>query len=216
MMAAFAGGGGGGGGCPYEQNGLVFWLDGKVGASATEWVEQIGGMVFANNGCLLLPDGYSFDGSNYLRSNDSFAYTGENLTIEAVFETAASHNTVYYVFSYLGSAKGNPCLLFNEQYSLAEYTQGTVAYSFKPDAAVKTSVSFSADNGLANGNSLSKAFADSNGANAEFEIGNAPSASRRFKGNIHCIRIYNRKLTQQEALSNLAVDNARFNLGLNI
>lgn len=198
----------------YVTDGLVLRLDGiDKGPDSTAWVDLVDGYSFANNGAVFNSDHIYLNGSSYLEGSATPLFPTTNIgTIEAVYEREADYGTIIMAPAgsnqvALGNIKGYG-LLWSAGLNRPKYS----------DMPSFGSVSISLARALGNGVALTQ--------NGSSYMGSGPASTpayigRRhnghyFTGKIYSIRIYNRQLTEAEVLSNLAVDNERFNLGLTL
>lgn len=201
----------------YVQDGLLYWWDGIDKGGTTEWVDKINGHAFTNNGAVFNSDHVYLNGNAFLVCSTipSFPSTRYG-TIEVVYENEGGYGVIIMPPS-------------------ATVTDGQVGFGIIPgyglmwsvfanrpkysDAPIKGSVSISLARALGNGVSLTRNGSSylSNGGSKPAYIGKRDyGAINRFTGKIYCIRIYSRQLTQDEVFNNLALDNTRFNLGLQL
>lgn len=200
----------------YVKNGLVLWMDGiDKGPDNTAWVDKINGYSFANSGATFNTDHVYFDGSSsYLSASDIPRISPASGTIEVVYDienlgTAA----LVYMPSSGSTAIGfgintTPRIIWG-----CISTNRTTYTGF----TTKASVSISNVRALCNGSALTAHATNTYWANGNTTtwIGRR-NGGNYFKGKVYSIRIYNRQLSEAEVLSNLAADNARFNLGLTL
>ena len=201
----------------YVKKGKTFHLDGiSIGDNANAWTDLVGGIIFPLvNGVTHDIDHFNFASehgvmessphtqldfdttgtlevvTNYYK-NGGVIYSGKNYTLSFIFIGDA-------VISYISSReKANI-------YDVHSYTNPT-----------QFSVSF---NSLyANGVQLERSGTDFFKYAADYAvIGNGNQGTNRpYIGNIYAIRYYNRVLSDVERNVNLAIDNERFNLGLDL
>ena len=217
MMAAFAGGGGGGVVCPYEQTGLVFWLDGiEKGGNSGSWTDLIGGLVLTNHGCTFNADNVELDGTNYLDNNTAglIVDTQSGYTIECCIQRDSSASYTLFVQNYQHSA----AIQIISNLALISTSERAAFLSLSFQTGYNYALSFNQTRGLMNGVAKTPTanVGYANYSQANISIGCRNQGEGHFIGKIYSIRIYNRELTQAEMLSNQQVDNQRFNLGLNI
>ena len=225
IMAAAQGGGGGG--IPpitdYVQSGLVLLLDGiEKGNVSGSWVDYIAGHEFVGNGNVQFNSDHIYlEGSTntYLTNSSLNAYSNLAATIEVVIDcenASASTNEAVYI-----GKKGTQYAIGFSFYRTKIIWASYSAYSNPLYVPTSYSGSFSISraNAMQNGVTMQQNGADYWGTASVMDgyniVGKLASGAP-FKGKIHSIRIYDRQLTQAEVLSNLAVDNGRFNLGLNL
>lgn len=206
--------------CPYITDGLIFWLDGIYkGNDPTRWKDLIGHKVFTLTGCTFQDRGVYFGG------------VGSGIYAGAVSEDYLT-DTIEAAVTGLGNQQTILCSPYNSQTmtrpGISLITgQKTPATGFviagsnnshktiDGDARWKT-LSVNEDRvvrNLSNGT-----FTGTNWwvppSETSTTIGRRNEDNYMFKGTMHCLRIYNRKLTEEEMKFNQQVDNERFNLGL--
>ena len=204
----------------YVNDGLVLWLDGiNIGSVRNKWVDLAGGHIFTNNNATFnTASGFvSFNGSNSYFENSTFSPPSSDVgTIEVVYESKSGLNSAGIIFMPK-SENSTPCIAFGYNGS-GKYVWSTKSGKTMYNASTSGSISISKSGAYNNGYEM---VAGTNtywsGSDSNNYIGKRGSGtSYYFYGNIYCIRIYNRQLTKEEVLNNLAVDNQRFNLGITI
>ena len=208
----------------YVQNGLIFHLDGIDKGQGSDWTDLIGGIQFTVNGsgCYSTSNSWYFPGnnSNYLISADNAwgNFGGSsNYTVEVCYYNQSQNNGKSFVFR-CGKDTNYP-LYYCEGNRITWLQYG---YTYE-DAGVTTNskytVSINNDQGFVNKTLINKSSSTDYWDTIDdyMRIGGAASggaANSPMNGDIYSIRIYNRKLTREEQLQNMSVDNIRFNLGL--
>lgn len=207
--------------CPYEKDGLVFWLDGKTVDSATEWTDLVGNKKFALSNCTKSSNGVVFNGSTSLGT-----YNGSigGATIEVAYTTAsqtdnaailcqpnssismatAKYNSIDYVITEFGTA--------NRQFrritkTANELISSTAAFGTNMVVINKTQQTATGQYQHWDTNATGKAVLGARFVGAQTPLW-------QFNGTIHSIRIYNRELTAAEMQSNQQVDVERFGLSV--
>ena len=215
---------------PYITDGLVFWLDGIYkGDDNTVWTDLIGNRSFTLTDCTFTTDGVDFNGSTsggLWNGKIEVHYSAG--TIEAVYDIDDPDTANWGAILQPDSSRANIGMIIRKKKTSA-IPAGTVVIDFhngsgsntrRKTAAYTGTTSVSSSRGYSNGVSMSTVALSALGCNSGewVSIGYRAndSGGQRFDGRIKCIRIYNRKLTADEVLSNQQVDNTRFNLGLNI
>lgn len=198
----------------YIKDGLIFWLDGiDKGNDPTAWTDLIGGYTFPySEGAVIESNGVA---NIYSQSvQQAFDAPANTHTIEGV----SDYCTVAYGLLLYGK-KGRDVVLSNGGGYIAtgDITDGR-CLTFRTDLRTSTALSCHADFLMLNGNIHTYTGTDHWGVgyNGKFIIGGRNNVSYRNTSKIYSIRIYNRKLTEEEMLHNQRIDNKRFNLGLNI
>lgn len=197
--------------CPYIASGLVFWLDGIIkSADNGEWTDLIGRKQFALINCTKTQNAVRFVNGSYGDYIGSVGTGLQNDTIEIVTDgTDNSECLLNPVYGYIGFIRGtgtNASIYMDGQW----HNKMVVAPT---DLVVSANSELYLHNGLLG----SYASVDSWSNSSDFtRIGKRNIGSYQFAGDIHCIRIYSRHLSQEEMLQNQRIDNKRFNLGLDI
>ena len=199
---------------PYIQDGLIFYLDGIYKNSDTKWKDIINNIEFTsydsvtrNNNCYTFTNGYLQGSGTILNST--------NITVEVCYYTTKS---TFFIF---GISNANNYPIYYNAAGRITFMQKNSTY--KSHTAQYNTVSINLDRCIANGKSIAKDggtdYWTASGATNVIRIGKGTSGganSNYFTGNLYSIRVYNRKLTQEEMLKNQQADNKRFNLGLSL
>ena len=208
---------------------LVFMLDGILqGSNSNAWTDLVNGVVFANHGATKLANGWQFDGTNYLSSENMQSHEPQTCTIEVCFESGLTRQGYHIftdgsrmVFNYTSNYQNTDLWIVRGfQLSGADYggitmgTGGDNGYG-KRIVSIKGN-----EGGLVNG-VHKNAIAINYGAGAKAMVGGMWGATSNalglpFTGKVYAIRIYNTILTDAEILANHRIDNQRFELGLTI
>lgn len=201
----------------YVQSGLVLHLDAKLpGNTSGQWKDLKAGVVFTNYGAVFNKDHVYFNGTSSYLSNTTFnTPTTADGTIEVVYDADRynSGNSVELIYMPKSTSAS---LAFGLVNTSKTYIWGVKTSRNKYTTFKNGSVSISLARALHNGVAMTKNGSDYWASpNTTTYIGKR-STGNYFKGKIYSIRIYNRQLTQEEVLQNLAVDNIRFNLGLTL
>ena len=151
------------------------------------------------------------DGTAYLENATASSALVDNGTIEVVYERELGNGTV---FVPTRPANSSYCgLLFSSDQLRWSVFSSSQRYTI-PNSPYLASVSLSADRSLGNGYAMTQGsnsyIGESNGKPAY--VGVLNGTGTYYTGKIYCIRIYNRKLTEEEVLANYAVDCQRFGL----
>ena len=197
----------------YVQSGLVLHLDGKSGKSGSTWTSVVGSVSFTNNNATFNDDNISFNGSSSYLSNTSFTTPLDTVgTIEICFEKSGSGNGIMYMPA---TDKALALGIFN---SKAVWTANASKKSVYSVSQNKGIISINNDLAIMNGVSMTSSGTDFwTGRITTTYIGRRGSGNiYYYSGKIYSIRIYERKLSQEEIIHNQKVDNVRFNLGLSI
>lgn len=205
----------------YITDGLVFFLDGKHGASANQWKDLIGDKIFALTNCTLGTNGVVFNGStSYGEYNGAVTSDWENETIEVVVTVADPTQSQNRGILYQPLIDGHTGISMhfgyhgNGQPRFALCTDGVnraTAWATLTQAANK--VGGNADRVILNGTAVTNTDNTNYAVNTTGKavIGcrktaSSPDGQHFFEGTIHAIRIYSRKLSQAEILANQSVD----------
>ena len=167
---------------------------------------------FVNHGAVFNSDHIYLDGSSYLLSSTGASVSTSSGTIEVVYEKEA--DGIIYMPN-----NGSAVMCFGWGSSGLYWSANSTKRRVYTNAPSKGSVSINVSRGLANGTAMSYSGTNyfSGGKASEFYIGKRNNSTPNyFKGKVFSVRIYNRELSKNEALQNLAVDNSRFNLGLTL
>lgn len=201
----------------YIQDGLVFHLDGiDKGSNLNAWIDLKGGIVFSPTGNVMFNnDNIAINENNtYLQANATLGNSTNN-TVEVCYYTTKS---TFFVF---GEKNGNNYPVYYNSAGRMTFMQANSTY--KTHTAQYNTVSLNLDRCIANGNNISKD-GSTDWWTASSRVGtirigkgaNGGASSNFFTGKIYSIRIYNRRLTEEEMRHNQSVDNKRFNLGLDL
>ena len=195
----------------YIEDGLIFWLDGiNKGGDPTAWTDLVYGAKFPYNDTVVLnEDNVDFSSNTrVLNANSGFPapYTPVNTcTIEVVCKYPYATGLIYYSPSSLafGILGGNRILPNVSQFTTREYIPDKI-YTFSCVGAA-----FAYQNGLI----LAKGAGDSwSGGTSYAQLGGRQNTSTLYKGQLYCIRIYTRFLSEEEMQHNFEVDKKRFNI----
>ena len=194
----------------YVQEGLVLYLDGiEQGGTAGVWTDLVGGHVFSPSGGVAFnADHIALDGTGSL-TNSTFTCPGHSTgTIETVVADNAPEEAAF-VFS--PKSGGTRLMIHISGYRIrgkAGSNSGPKYVLPVDTASISLTGTVCYVNGVA---ATQDGTGNMNGGSSNC-VG-ARGSSSKFKGKIYCVRIYNRKLTEEEVLANLAVDRARFGIG---
>ena len=205
----------------YITDGLVFHLDGiNKGNDISAWTDLKGGIAFSlNEHASLETDAVVMDGVGCICPpiNINVPCLFAHSTIEACVERLAneSYGCVFYnrpaqasSFIFSGSTKVVTSTAIATSMFTLDTNSGKNTYSCIPTKVVK------------NGTSYTSVSSESWASQPYISIGgrtqNGSTYSYCCKCRIHSIRIYNRILTDEEIANNQAIDNERFNLGLQL
>lgn len=210
----------------YVTNGLIFHLDGINKGTGADWVDLVGGLQFTKQGInsAFTSNSWNFPGNK----GDYLIYTGsldsiggsDDFTVEVCYNNS-SDSSKMFVFG-CGHESGTKYPLYYHDGTYITWIQGGYTYNANSMTGnSKYTVSLNNNSGLVNGQLIQKTSSTDywDSANKDFRIGSASTGTasqHSMKGDIYSIRIYNRRLSQNEQLQNQRVDNIRFNLGLSL
>ena len=209
----------------YVSDGLVLWLDGKEKGGTTAWVDKVSGYTFTNYGATFNDDCVEFDGvDDYLRGanpDSSVIPSRTGGTIEVVCDFTNWGVEAGCIFIPRANSKMCACFGSTGGFFYGIDNTSSRNYYFPISSLSKASFSVSSERYYENGSPMTLSSTKNyfSGISTSYNLigkRNNSSTPRFFKGKIYSIRIYNRQLTEAEVLANLAVDNARFNLGLTL
>lgn len=213
----------------YITNGLVFFLDGKQLVSSTKWKDIVGGKEFTLIDCTVGTNGVVFNGTSSRGEHNGYITSNwENETIEVVFCGIYSISTKC-LFSQpmvgenvgIGLRFGNDGDIRLATGQLAQTHQWFKTPIIKSSNCISVAAAQDINGGVCchNGSSIVSSSSSTYGKN---ETGitclgcrktTDPAVSYNFyKGTIHAIRIYSRKLTLSEMQTNQAKDLTYYNL----
>ena len=225
-------------GMTYASSGLVLQLDGiQQGDTDGVWTDLARGVVWTPTGATKLPNGWYFDGQSYMLDDDTLgSFNAKTSTVEVCLNSELSHTNYFLfvdssantVFYYGNNFNGNSVYITRGVYggdttrygavscgatSSGDYGYGKRIISYNGNVANNTA-------GYLNGKAI-EAIDCNYSAAARAVIGKRFATSEAgsefpFKGTLHSLRVYNRKLSLAEMLQNQKIDNERFNMGFNI
>lgn len=206
--------------CPYNTDGLVFWLDGiEKGNTAGAWTDLIGGIKFTptSEGAVVEnQDNFYFPAASslYPKGFESTATLSSTLdtTIEVCY---IPENATHCLFIYQNDS---PNFVFYKSGNNITFIQHGNTYTYVMTLGNPYTISLNLSSGLVNGTQISpNAGTDFWKNSGTFYIGSRNSSGQNpFKGTLYSIRLYNRRLSSLEMKANQEIDNQRFNLGLTI
>lgn len=197
----------------YIQDGLTFHLDGiEKGADDGKWVDLIGGKKLTG-GATSMNKCFSFS-STYL-SNSTYLPANADYTVEVIYVQTSTNSQGSVIFCSSDASntnyicvvrKGSNMLFLNKKntYTLSNAANNTPIY-----------ISANMTRALYNGNVLSpNSSTDYWSGNKTTSIGRSLSSGVRyqFNGRVYSIRVYNRRLTEEEQRFNYAIDKKRFQI----
>lgn len=202
----------------YVADGLVLHLDGILkGHNSLKWRSLVGRTSFAlNSSATAEQNAVSFDGSGGISPDNPVPADFSSSTIELCAQFLESQ-TYAHIYTSHNTPTELSLMKKNNGFNFKLQT-GNNSWDFTNANSIVTSpfsLSICVDGGLLNGVNESQAGNEGWSAQSDY-IAGSPGFPYNAKIRIFSIRIYNRKLTKAEMLFNQQVDNARFNLGLNI
>ena len=198
----------------YVQDGLVLMLDGiEQGDEVGKWKDLVNGLVFTPTGGVTFEENcIALDGTGRLTNNSFVAPLANNGTIEVVFSKTSTSGMI---FAPTGGSQKIAAGFFGSGLDWA-------VYSSKPRYPQINEGSISVNNNRCLYNGVAQT---SNGndyiltnTTTSVYVGaryNNGSYGYYITGKVHCIRIYNRQLTELEMLQNQSIDYQRFGIGYN-
>lgn len=202
----------------YVQDGLVLHLDGiNKGGTSGRWSSLVGSTYYTlNTHSTEETNAILMDGAGYITATSPVSVNYKSGTIEVCAQIlgVGAYALVYGPTNTLSFSLGNSGNMFSFGVkSPADYN----SWALTPQSLF--TMSMNSDRCCLNGASTGEATQEGWGNNlSSYTIGGREYGTNKYYANarIYSIRFYNRKLTESEMLNNQAVDNARFNLGLNI
>lgn len=205
----------------YVTDGLLMLLDGEKNGvngahetALTTWVDQSGnGYNWTNSGATVNAKSIAFANPSYLTMAQ--ALPAGVKTIEIVMSTP--HSSGAMILAGFGDAKpGNiqmgtgDGMLFHTGTSKTGWSKITAAW-----AGIHAYSCVGSSRGYRDGvDAFASISVSSSWPNTTPRIGlYNGSGTNQFLGEIYCLRLYNRELTEEELLANYAVDAARFGIG---
>lgn len=203
----------------YIQDGLIFQLDGiNKGTNEGAWTDLVGGHIYTNYGATVLENGWRLNNKS-LRSTDcNFLPANSNQTVEIVFKpTVNSGPQAVWMQNGNQDMTTNTVLLFWNGTAVT-FLQHNKTYTIPLTVNAYHCISLNLTLGLVNGVKKNPNTNNDywNNTTDYSVIGCRNGGAAYFKGDIFAIRVYDRRLTEDEMLHNQQVDNIRFNLGLGL
>ena len=209
--------------CPYNTNGLIFWLDGiEKGQDPTIWEDQIGNKDFTLSNCTF-GDKYVQFANNSIATLDgavSSDWTSETIEVCSDGGSRTGYAKVALFSQPMIDDHVGAAILLGSTRACSINADGTTFTNFRTydfadsDWTVLKRLSLNADDLVLGENICNNKGTDSWGANQTGKTfiarRNDTATSYIFVGKIYSIRIYNRKLSTAEMIANQAVDAQRF------
>jgi len=210
---------------PYVSNGLVFYLDGiNKGNDSSAWIDLINGRRFVSYNATRNNNSYGISDESpykYLDYSGRLPYKGDDITVEICYKLNHNSQTAHLLFGG-GETNEKEPLYYVDNNNVICWGQSQYQYQYNGtlDPSGYYTASINLDHGYLNGESLTLLnttdywSCSSSLVRIGWKI--AGTGALTAIADIYSIRIYNRKLTSSEQLSNMQTDNERFNLGLTI
>ena len=198
----------------YITDGLIFYLDGiDKGSTANAWTDLVGGMVLTGT-ATFGDNGVTFDGVNVLHSDTELPQdSAEPLyTIEVCCSDVSTKGIVFISRNYATASA--VCV----NLTTGQFFNNNSVNSLPPAVIPQTfTCSVNADARLLNGMQVT-GYGNMNAwSNGGTNVGGRKwpgSITNGVVGTVHSIRVYNRRLTEEEMLHNQTIDIKRFNLNI--
>lgn len=195
----------------YIQDGLVFHLDG-ADATTSQWTDKVGGKVFTMHNIALNSNGgvtFAGNSSSYGHYSSTYNYMYNTCTIEVVCTTTDDSRQECVIAS---TANGTICF---GKYNWRIFTgNGTQQYNWR--FGLGGLHTFSSYEGKFYRDKVEITTKENDGFGAKSGgtyLGMKSSdGSYSYAGTVYQIRIYNRKLTEEEILYNQSIDIKKYNI----
>lgn len=198
----------------YITDGLVYHFDGiEKGIDSTKWTDLVSGAYFTLNSHSSTDDNsVIMDGAGYLTGSAGMAVGYSLGTIEACVERTSGTSSGIVFFS--SGTSGLSIIISGSGMCFA----GASNCQFALQGVDKFIWSSTNQMCVYNGTKYTSKSNNTwnNSASVATLGGRNNGTAYYFAGKIHSIRIYNRKLTEDEMRNNQSVDNYRFNMGLSL
>ena len=202
--------------CPYVTDGLIFWMDGiEKGSDSTAWTDLIGGTYKFpyNEHSTVETDCIHMDGkgSLTLNSTEKLCYWRMH-TLEVVAQKIGSGAGAIYNSGWQDYMS---CICVSDGFRTGPSGYTEIRWDIKVPSTIIYSLVGNNPRFL-NGTKYTTKLLFASYPNTNQATLGGLLSNNFIECKVHCIRMYNRKLTDAELLANQAVDNERFNLGLTI
>lgn len=203
----------------YVEDGLIFHLDGiNKGSVEGKWTDLANGIEFTPYNSPILEDNcYDLSSGHFEGDAGTLFNSTENIyTVEVCFESSKNS---FYIFG--GGNRGSSHPFFFSSNKTICWGQDLKTYIYPDDFNGAYTMSFNEDRAIGNGTLLESSGSDYWDARDNTIImiafaANGGAKDNPFEGKLYSIRVYNRRLTEEEQRHNQAIDNERFNLGLTL
>lgn len=199
----------------YIADGLIFYLDGiDKGNTANAWTDLVGGMVLTGT-ATFVDNGVTFDGVNVLHSDTELPQDSADplYTVEICCSEVTTKGIVFASRNYTPASA--VCVnLANGQFFNYRANNNPLPPAVIPQTFT---CSVNATARLLNGMQVT-----GNGSQMAWSNSGTNVGGRKFPGSntngivgtVHSVRVYNRRLTEEEMLHNQRIDITRFNLSI--
>ena len=203
--------------CPYVSDGLIFWLDGiEKGDTVYAWTDLVGGIVLNAGGTTYptaMDDCYDFTGAGYFRSSTLLPQS-EDTTLEIC---ATWNGTTSFFHSGDGNGASKKDQVYFYPYKSLWFLQREKGYSMgnyfdsnSPYANKDITVSVNLDRCI-----ISDTVITAQSSGTDYWTTSNYTSVGWFRNNYHTgkifsIRVYSRRLSEQEQKFNINVDSERF------
>jgi len=199
----------------YLPDGLKYFWDGiDKGRNAGGWTDLVSGLYLASTGATSLAKGWRVDDdASYLGGTGvSIDAPLDTSTIEFVFKERTHASNYGFIF-YPSGTTNIAGILFTNRLIIG-VSPNTYRYTLaNPQEDVMHSISASKARAYFNGGALSYASSSGNPAstNGTWMFSRESLGSyHSFRGDIYCVRIYDKQLTEAEVIDNYAADKVRY------
>ncbi len=198
----------------YITDGLIFHLDGiDKGGTANAWTDLVSGMVLTGT-ATFSDNGVTFDGVNVLHSDTELPQDSAEplFTVEICCSDVSTKGIVFASRTHI------PVTAVCVNLSTGQFFNANAVNSI-PSAVIPQTFtcSVNATSRLLNG-MLVTGYGNMNAwSNGGTNVGGRKwpnSNTNGIIGTVHSIRVYNRRLTEEEMLHNQVIDMKRFNLNI--
>lgn len=206
----------------YVSDGLVFRIDGKTSSGGT-----VSDMISGNTFDAVSPNNITFSDGAIILDNGQLVLTSfslgsnEDYTVEACFAPSTlTSDHVLFTSGTNSTSTWMPQIFISSANGYITYAvRKGVSYLCNLSTNTNYTVSMNGTRGILNGLSMTSSSTHFYANTARTVIGAryySSSYQYPFYGKIYSIRVYSRRLSENEMLYNQNVDNMRFNLGLTL
>ena len=204
--------------CPYVTDGLIFWLDGiNQGGVTGEWKDLIGGKIFTLTNCTQDANSVYFNGSSsYGRTLGAVSSDWSTETIELAQSGASTTGATRGVLYPVNTSPVGIGMAFSTSNNFIGYRIDGISQSRGTGLKGTGSISINGSACVVNGVSKSQASSTNYYVNTSeytyLGVRFLSAFNGYFKGKMHSLRIYNRRLSVAEMQHNQAIDVERFGI----